>query len=77
MIYKNFIFFYYFRDDFRNPVKPNPNYLLLYVACVTMAVNDILLVVYPIHIVFDKTGMGKILFSLSHRIWVWIRKYFR
>jgi hypothetical protein len=38
------------------------------------AVNDTLLVVYLIRIVSDKTGIGKILFSLSHRVWVWIRK---
>jgi hypothetical protein len=36
-----------------------------------MAVNLILLVIYPTRIILDKTGMGKILFSLDHRVWVW------
>jgi hypothetical protein len=40
------------------------------------AVNDILLVVYLIHIVPDKTGMSKIFFSLGHQAWIWIRKKF-
>jgi hypothetical protein len=39
-------------------------------------VNDIILVVHPIRIVSDKTDMDKVLFSLGHRIWVWIRKNF-
>jgi hypothetical protein len=43
---------------------------------VLRAVNGIILVVYPIHIVPDKMGMGKILFSLSHQVWVWVRKKF-
>jgi hypothetical protein len=37
-------------------------------------VNGIILVVHPIRIVSDKTNMDKVLFSLGHRIWVWIRK---
>jgi hypothetical protein len=40
-------------------------------------VNDTLLAVYLICIIPDKTNMGKILFSLGHRIWIWIRKKFR
>jgi hypothetical protein len=32
--------------------------------------NGTLLIVYPIRIVSDKMGMGKILFSLGYRIWI-------
>jgi hypothetical protein len=51
---------------------PCPVYMLM-----SMAVNDIILVVYLICTVSDKTGMDKILFLLGHRIWIWIRKKFR
>jgi hypothetical protein len=37
-------------------------------------VNGTLLAVYLIYIVFDKMSMSKFLFSLGHRIWVWIKK---
>jgi hypothetical protein len=38
-----------------------------------------LLAVYPTRIVPDKTGMGKVLFSLGNRVWVlvWVSKKFR
>ena len=52
----------------------------------TRGVNDILLTVYPIRIVFDKTvwvkfffvsllgmGMGKNFFSLAKRVWVRVK----
>jgi hypothetical protein len=40
----------------------------------TRAVNGIFLSVYPTRIIPDKTDMDKVLFSLGHQIWVWIRK---
>jgi hypothetical protein len=43
-----------------------PLYILMKHA--QMSVNDFFLIIYPIHIVSDKTGTGKILFSLNYRI---------
>jgi hypothetical protein len=40
------------------------------------AVNNIILIIYSTRIVSNKTGMSKILFSLCHRVWVWMRKKF-
>jgi hypothetical protein len=34
------------------------------------AVNGTLLVIYPIRIIPNKTGMDKILFSLGHQVWI-------
>jgi hypothetical protein len=48
----------------------------MYVFVESRAINGTLLPVYPICIVLDKMSMGKILFSLSHRIWVWVRNIF-
>jgi Retrotransposon gag protein len=39
-------------------------------------VNGTLLAVYPTRIVPNKTGMSKVLISLGHRVWVWVRKKF-
>lgn len=40
-------------------------------------VNGTFLAVNPTRIVFDKAGMGKVFFSLTYRVWVWVRIFFR
>jgi hypothetical protein len=48
-------------------IKIEPHSITRFIP-IPRAVNGIILAVYPIRIVPDKTGIGKILFSLGHQV---------